>query len=301
MQRKTARDFSPAVLELFDRYVHGSISRRDFLDRAGSLTAGGLSAAGLLSALSPNFAAGQQVPPDDSRLETHYIDIESRRGSGKVRSYLCRPASASATLPAVLVIHENRGLNPHIEDIARRVALDGFLAIAPDALTPLGGYPGSEDAARELFAQLDRAKTLEDFEAAAHHLRVRPDSNGRVGAVGFCYGGGVVSTLATRMLPDHFHAGVSFYGSAPPVRDVPRIRAPMQLHFASSDPRVNAGWSDYEAALRRSGATYEAHVYEGTQHGFNNDTTPRYDEAAASRAWSRTIEFFRSHLEQGAA
>jgi carboxymethylenebutenolidase len=293
MIRKTTKDFPPEVWSLFDEYVHGHISRRGFLDRAATLAVGGLTAAGLLEALSPKFAQAQQVAPDDSRLVTEWLEIPAP-GYGKVRAYSVRPAAAKDKLPVVLVVHENRGLNPHIEDIARRIALDNFIAVAPDALYPLGGYPGDEDKARELFAKLDQGKTWEDFVAAAQYLKKLPAGNGKLGVVGFCYGGGIANFLATR-LPD-LDAAVPFYGNAAPIEDVPKIKAPLLLQFAENDERVNAAWPPYEAALKRIGASYQAYVYPGTQHGFNNDTTPRYDEAAAKLAWQRTIEFFNQHL-----
>jgi carboxymethylenebutenolidase len=293
MTRKTTKDFPPEVWSLFDKYVHGQISRRGFLDRAATLTVGGLTAAGLLEALSPNFAQAQQVAPDDARLVTEWLEIPAP-GYGKVRAYSAKPAAAKDKLPVVLVVHENRGLNPHIEDIARRIALDNFIAVAPDALHPLGGYPGDEDKARELFAKLDQAKTHQDFVATAQYLKKLPAGNGKLGVVGFCYGGGVANFLATR-LPD-LDAAVPFYGNAAPIEDVPKIKAPLLLQFAENDERVNAAWPAYEAALKSAGAKYQAYVYPGTQHGFNNDTTPRYDEAAAKLAWQRTIEFFNQHL-----
>jgi carboxymethylenebutenolidase len=295
MQRLTANDFAPEILRLFDQYVHGQISRRGFLDAAGKYTAAGTTAAGLLAALSPRFAAAQQVAPQDARIKTSRIQIPSPQGYGTVQAYLAQPAQAQGKLPTVLVVHENRGLNPHIEDIARRLAVDGFIALAPDALAPLGGYPGDEDKARELFPKLDQAKTREDFVAAYGHLKALPAGNGKVGAVGFCYGGGVVNHLATR-LPD-LAGGVPFYGGQPAAADAARIKAPLLLQFAGADDRINAGWPAYETALKAAGVSYEAFVYPGVQHGFNNDTTPRYDEAAAKLAWQRTVAFFRRTLK----
>jgi carboxymethylenebutenolidase len=295
MPRKTAADFAPEVLRLFDQYVHGAISRRGFLDGAGKYAVGGATAVGLLEALSPNFAAAQQVAPNDARIATSTIEFESPKGYGKARGYLAKPSKAAPKSPAVLVIHENRGLNPHIEDIARRLALEGFVAFAPDALFPLGGYPGDEDKARELFAKLDQAKVKADFLAAADWLKARPDVNGRVGAVGFCFGGGMVNYLATQW-PD-LAAGVPFYGMAPALDDVARIKAPLLLHFAQNDERIDAAWPPYEAALKKAGVRYEAFTYPGTEHGFNNDTTPRYDAKAAGLAWSRTIAFFHANLK----
>jgi carboxymethylenebutenolidase len=282
------------VLQLFDRYVHGDISRRGFLDRAATLAGSAAAAAGLLAALNPQFAQAQQVAAGDARLQTRYQVFEAPDGNGVVRGYLARPAGVSGKLPTVLVIHENRGLNPHIEDITRRLALDGFLAFAPDALHSLGGYPGDEDKARELFAKLDAGKTVNDFIAAARALLTFPQSSGKVGAVGFCYGGGVVNVLATTV--PQLAAGVAFYGSQPPAQDVPAIKAPLLLHYAGVDDRINAGWPKYEAALKAAGKSYEAFVYAGVQHGFNNDTTPRFDAEAAKLAWSRTTSFFRKHL-----
>ncbi|HEY4188543.1 MAG TPA: dienelactone hydrolase family protein [Polyangia bacterium] len=290
----TARDFPPEVLRLFDQYVHDLIDRRAFLDGAGRLAVGGLTATALLDALSPRFAEAQQVSPHDERLHTQSLEFPSPQGYGKARGYLVRPEKSAGKLPAVLVIHENRGLNPHIEDIARRLALAGFVAFAPDALFPLGGYPGDEDKARALFAKLDQAKTREDFVAAAGVLRAQPGGNGRLGAIGFCYGGGVVNFLATR-LPD-LDAGVPFYGMAPALEDVPKIKAPLLLHFAGNDERINSSWPPYEKALETAHISYEAHVYPGVEHGFNNDTTPRYDAAAAKLAWQRSLDFLSHHL-----
>jgi len=291
---RTAKDFDPEVLKLFDKYVHGDLDRRAFLDRAARFAVGGITALGLLEALTPKFAQAQQVPASDKRLKAEYVEFNSPAGYGKGRGYLVRPAKASGKLPAVLVVHENRGLNPHIEDITRRVALDGFVAFAPDALFPLGGYPGDEDKAREVFAKLDQTKTEEDFVAAAKFLKSQAGTNGKLGVVGFCYGGRMSNVLATR-LPD-LNASVPFYGSAPDLDKVSNIKAPLLLHFASTDERVNASWPPYEAALKTAGAKYEAFTYPNTQHGFNNDTTPRYDADAAKLAWSRTIEFFKKNL-----
>lgn len=294
MERLTARDFDPAVLKLFDQYVHGQLSRRGFLDGAARYATAGTTAAGLLAALSPRFAAAQQVSPQDSRIRTSRIEVPSPRGYGTVKGLLAQPVKAVAGTPGVLVIHENRGLNPHIEDVTRRFAVEGFTAFAPDALAPLGGYPGDEDSARDLFAKLDQARTSEDFVAAHGHLKTLVGSAARVGAVGFCYGGTVVNSLATR-LPD-LAAGVPFYGGQPPVADVARIRAQLLLHYAGEDARINAGWPAYEAALKAAGLPHEAHVYPGVQHGFHNDTTPRYDKASAKLAWERTLVFFRRTL-----
>jgi carboxymethylenebutenolidase len=294
MHRKTAHDFDQDLLILFDAYVHGVIDRRGFLDRAQKFAINGLTAVGLLAALSPDFALGQVVPKDDKRLKTEMLDYASPNGSGAMKGYLARPANASGKLPGVLVVHENRGLNPHIEDIARRLALDGYMAFAPDALTPLGGYPGDEDKARELFAKLDQSKTREDFVTAAKVLMGRADCTGKIGAVGFCFGGGVAHTLAVRV--PELAAAVPFYGNHPAAEDAAKVKAPLLIHFAGVDERINAAWPAYEAALKSAGAKYTAHQYAGTQHGFNNDTTPRFDAAAAKLAWERTMGFFNQTL-----
>jgi carboxymethylenebutenolidase len=295
MERRTAADFDPEVLILFDAYVHGALDRRGFLDKARKYAVGGMTAAMMLDALNPKFAEAQQVPKDDARLNAAYVEYPSPQGNQKMRGYLVRPAKETGKLPAILVAHENRGLNPHIEDIARRLALDNYMAFAPDALFPLGGYPGSEDKARELFPTLDQAKTREDFVAAANYVRTRPDCTGKLGAVGFCYGGGIVNMLATRV--PELLAGVPFYGGPAPAEDVPKIKAALLLQFAGADERINASWPAYEAALKAAGVKYEAHIYEGAQHGFNNDTTPRYDEKSAKLAWERTMAFFGKHLK----
>lgn len=294
--RQTAQDFDQELLILFDAYVHGKIDRRGFLDKAQRFATAGVTAAGLLAALSPNFAAGQQVKPEDARLKTERVTVPSPQGYGSIKGYLARPASAaaSARLPAILVIHENRGLNPHIEDITRRLALDGFMAFAPDALTPMGGYPGDEDKAREAFGKLEQAKTQQDFLASAAWLKARADGTGKMGAVGFCYGGGVVLSLATR-LPD-LDAAVPFYGNTPAVADAAKVKAPVLAHLAGIDERINASWPAFEAALKAAGVRLTLHQYPNTQHGFNNDTTPRYDAAAAKLAWERTVAFFKAHL-----
>jgi carboxymethylenebutenolidase len=294
MTRLTARDFQPEVLQLFDRYVHGDISRRGFLDRAATLVGSGAAAAGLLTALNPHFAQALQVALGDARLQTRYHVFDSPEGNGTVRGFLAKPAGSKAKLPAVLVIHENRGLNPHIEDITRRLALDGFLAFAPDALAPMGGYPGDEDKARELFSKLDPVKTANDFLAAARALLNSPECTGKLGAVGFCYGGGVVNILATQV--PELAAAVVFYGTQPPAKDVPKIKAHVLLHYAGVDDRINAGWPKYEAALKAANKQYTAFIYAGVQHGFNNDTTPRFDADAAKLAWQRTTTFFKTNL-----
>ena len=294
MERKTAADFDPELLVLFDAYVHGHVDRRGFLDRAGKFAAGGVTAAVLLDMLSPKFAEAQQVAPADARIRAEYLEYPSPQGSGTMRGYFVRPATAAGTLPGIVVIHENRGLNPHIEDVARRLALENFVTFAPDALTPLGGYPGTEDEARGLFQKLDRDKTREDMVAAVTFLQARSECTGRVGAVGFCWGGSTVSMLATRV--PTLAAAVPFYGGGPAVDDAPKIAAPMQVHLAGEDARVNAGWPAVKAALEAAGVRHEIHTYAGAQHGFNNDTTPRYDEKAAALAWQRTVDFFNAHL-----
>src|SRR5262245_16691096 len=299
MERMKASDFDQELLILFDAYVHGAIDRRGFLDKARKFAVGGVTAAMLLDQLSPKFVEAQQISKDDKRLKTEFIEYPSPQGYGKMRGYLARPANAAGKLPSVLVIHENRGLNPHIEDIARRLAVDNFMAFAPDALFPLGGYPGDEDKARELFPKLDQAKTREDFVAAANYLRGRADSTGRLGAVGFCYGGGIVNLLATRV--PELAAGVPFYGTQVPAADVPKIKAAMLIQYAEMDERINAGWPAYEAALKANKVRYQGFIYPGTQHGFNNDTTPRYDEKAAKLAWQRTVDFFKQHLSGGSS
>lgn len=292
--RKTAHDFDQELLILFDAYVHGAIDRRGFLDKAAKYAVGGMTAAMLLDQLNPKFLEAQVIKPEDPRIKVQRVEYQSPKGSGKMGGYLAEPAKATGKLPAILVIHENRGLNPHIEDIARRLAADNFIAFAPDALFPLGGYPGDEDKARELFQKLDQAKTREDFIAAAEWLKARPETTGKIGAVGFCYGGGIVNFLGTRT-PD-LAAGVAFYGSAPNLEDVPKIKAAMLIQSAEVDERINASWPDYEKALKAANVKYERYQYPGTQHGFNNDTTPRYDAAAAKLAWERTLAHFNKYL-----
>jgi carboxymethylenebutenolidase len=294
MERKTAHDFDQELLILFDAYVHGGIDRRGFLDKAAKFAVGGVTAAMLLDQLSPKFLEAQVVSTKDDRIVAGYKEYDSPNGYGKMRGYLVRPAKVAGKLPGILVIHENRGLNPHIEDVARRFALANFVAFAPDALFPLGGYPGDEDKARELFSKLDQAKTREDFVTAAAFLKTRPESTGKIGAVGFCYGGGMVNYLATRL--SDLAAGVAFYGSAPNLADVPKIKAPLLIQSAEVDERINASWPAFEEALKAAHVKYERHLYPGTQHGFNNDTTPRYDAASAKLAWERTIAFFNKHV-----
>jgi carboxymethylenebutenolidase len=295
MERRKASDYPQEVLDLFDGYVHGTLSRRDFLDRAAKYAIGGFTAAAMLESLSPNFAWAQQVAQDDARIKAEYLSYPSPQGSGTVRGYFARPAKSAGKLSGVLVIHENRGLNPYIEDVTRRLAVEGYVAFAPDALTPVGGYPGDEDKARALFAKLDAKKRTEDLVAAAGFLKSHPDCSGKFGAVGFCFGGGIVGLLAVR-LPD-LAAAVPFYGTQPGAEDTAKIKAPLLIHYAEHDDRINAGWKPWERALKANNVRYEMHVYLGTQHGFHNDTTPRYDDAAAKLAWSRTLAFFKEHLK----
>lgn len=294
-ERMKASDFPQEVLTLFDKLVHGLIDRRAFLDGAAKFAVGGLTAAVMLDRLQPTYAWAQQVPTDDERVRNEYVEYDSPNGSGTMRGYLSRPADASGPWPAVLVIHENRGLNPYIEDVVRRFGAAGFLAFGPDALTPLGGYPGNDDEGRVLQRQLDREVMNEDFIAAADFLADHEESTGRVGAVGFCFGGGVVNMLAVRW--PQLGAGAPFYGRAADAAEVPRIQAPLLIHYAGLDERVNAGWPDFKAALDAHQKSYTMHMYEGVNHGFHNDTTPRYDEAAAMLAQERTIAFFREHLQ----
>ncbi|HEX6635476.1 MAG TPA: dienelactone hydrolase family protein [Usitatibacter sp.] len=295
MQRRKAGDFPPEVLELFDGYVHGRLSRRDFLERAARHAVAGFSAAAMLEALAPDFAWAMQVKPDDARIRAGYADYLAPKGHGTMRGYLAQPAGKPGKRAAIVVIHENRGLNPYIEDVARRLATEGWVAFAPDALTPLGGYPGDEDRAREMFAKLDPHKRTEDLVAAVDYVRLRPDSNGKVGAVGFCFGGGMVNIIATR--DPHLAAAVPYYGVQPPAAEAAKIRAPMLLHYASEDHRITDGWPAFEKVLEAQHVEHQAYIYPNTQHGFHNDTTPRYDEAAAKRSWERTVAFFRKHLD----
>ena len=294
MERKKIGDFPPEVLKLFDGYIHGKLARREFLDRAARYAVGGFTAAAMLESLTPNYALAQQVAKDDARIKTEYLTYPSPNGSGTMRGYFARPANASGKLPGVLVYHENRGLNPYIEDVARRLAVDNFVAFAPDALTPVGGYPGSEEKAMDLFAKLDAKKRTEDLMAAYGFLQSRPECSGKIGAVGFCFGGGIVNTLAVR--EPGLAAAVPFYGAQPNAADTAKIKAPMLIHYAALDERIDAGWPAFEAALKANGVKYQMYMYPNANHGFHNDTTPRYDEAAAKLAWSRTVAFFNEHL-----
>lgn len=292
--RMKASDFPKELLEIFDGYVHGRITKRDFLERAGGFTVGGLSGAALIAALQPNYALAQQVKPDDTRIATQRVSYDSPNGHGRVTGLMAKPANASGKLPGVLVIHENRGLNAYIEDVARRLAVAGYVAFAPDGLSPLGGYPGNDDQGREMQSKMDPAKLMEDFFAGFQFLAAHEATTGKVGCVGFCYGGGVCNALAVAF--PNLAASVPFYGRQPKAEDVPKIKAPLLLHFGALDTGVNAGWPAYEAALKANGKTYQGFIYEGANHGFHNDTTPRYDDAAAKLAWSRTLDWFKTYL-----
>jgi carboxymethylenebutenolidase len=294
MDRLKASDFHPEVLRLFDGFVHGTKTRREFLDGASKFAVGGFTAAAMLQALQPNFAWAQQVKKDDPRIKTEYVEYDSPNGHGKMRGYLTKPANATGKLPGVVVIHENRGLNPYIEDVTRRLALLNFVAFAPDALFPVGGYPGDEDKGRDLFSKQDTKKRIEDLATAATVLKARPECTGKWGSVGFCFGGGIVNLFATRF-PD-MAAGVAYYGVQPAASDVPKIKAAIMIHNASDDKRINDGHPAYEEALKANNVRYEYFSYPNTQHGFHNDTTPRYDEAAAKLSWERTVAFFNKHL-----
>src|SRR5678809_774373 len=294
MERKVASDYPQELLDLFHEYQHGDITRRTFLDRATKFAVGGLTVATIFESLRPNYAWAQQVPPDDKHLKVGYESVQSPEGNGSIKGYLARP-SKSGKLPTVLVIHENRGLNPYIEDVARRLALANFIAFAPDGLTSVGGYPGNDEAGAVAFRKVDGKKMTEDFIAAAKWVKARSDSSGKLGAVGFCFGGGMVNQLAVRLGAD-LNAGVAFYGRQPGVDDVPKISAPLLLHYAGNDQGVNAGIAAYEAALKANNKVYTVYMYDGKQHGFHNDTTPRYDEGAAKLAWTRTLDFFNKYL-----
>lgn len=292
--RKKARDFDRRILEIYDGYVHGKMSKREFMSQAGRYAAAGVTGAMILEQLQPNYALAQQVAPDDPAIVTETVSYDSPEGNGTISGLMARPAGASGPLPAVLVIHENRGLNPYIEDVVRRTAKAGYLAFGPDGLSPLGGYPGNDEDGREMQRQIDGARLMADFFAAYEFLRDHPDSTGRAGCVGFCYGGGVCNALAVAY-PD-LAASVPFYGRQADAADVPSIRAPLLLHYAGLDERINAGWPAYRDALDANGKTYTAHIYPDVNHGFHNDTTPRYDEAAATLAWDRTLAFFSEHM-----
>lgn len=294
MTRLTAKDFPQELLELYDYYAHGRISKRDFLDRAAGFAVAGLTGAALLKAMSPDYALAQQVQFTDPDILAEYITYPSPNGNGTVRAYQVRPAKAQGRVPGVVVVHENRGLNPYIEDVARRLAKAGFVALAPDGLSSVGGYPGNDEKGRELQQKVDPAKLMNDFFVAIEFLKASDLTTGRIGITGFCYGGGVANAAAVAY--PELAAAVPFYGRQARAEDVPRIKAPLLLHYAELDSGINAGWPAYEAALKANGTVYEAYVYPGTNHGFHNDSTPRYDEAAAKLAWDRTLAWFRKHL-----
>jgi carboxymethylenebutenolidase len=294
MDRLSAKDFSPELLELYDFYAHGKINRREFLDRAALFTFGGLTATALLASLSPNYALAQQVEFTDPQIVAEYVNYPSPNGHGQVRGYLVRPAPAAGKVPAVVVVHENRGLNPYIEDVARRVAKAGYMALAPDGLSSVGGYPGNDDKGRALQEKVDPTKLMNDFFAAIQWLMQHEGATGKVGMTGFCYGGGV-SNAAAVAYPE-LACAVPFYGRQADAKDVPRIEAPLLLHFGELDTRINEGWPAYEAALKAAGKTYEAYIYPGANHGFHNDSTPRYDKIAAELAWDRTLAWFDKYL-----
>ena len=294
MERKKASEYPQELLDLFHEYQHSDITRREFFDRAGKFAVGGVTVAALFESLRPNYAWAQQVPKDDARIKTEVVTVQSPEGNGSIKGYFAKPAKISGKLPVVLVIHENRGLNPYIEDVARRLATANFIAYAPDGTTSVGGYPGDDEKGAAAFRQVNGPKMFEDFVAAAHWLKAYPESSGKIGVVGFCFGGGICNQLAVRM-PD-LGAAAPFYGRQVNADDVPKIKAPLLLHYAGNDQGVNQGWPAYEAALKANNKTYTAYVYENTQHGFHNDTTPRYDEAAAKLAWQRTLDFFNKYL-----
>jgi carboxymethylenebutenolidase len=294
MERKKATDFPQGLLDLFDGYVHGGISRRDFFDGAQKFAVGGVTAAALFQMLKPNYAWAIQVPTDDKRIKAEYVTVPSPQGNGKIKGYLVRPAN-TAKLPCVLVVHENRGLNPYIEDVARRLAVANFIAFAPDGLTSVGGYPGDDEKGAALFKEVDRAKMTEDFLAAAMWLKSRPDSTGKLGAIGFCFGGGVVNQLAVRMGPD-LAAAVPFYGAQPNAADAAKIKTPINAQYGELDTRITSGWPAFDAALTQAQVPHEGHIYKSANHGFHNDTTPRYDEAAAKEAWQHTLDWLNKYL-----
>jgi carboxymethylenebutenolidase len=297
MSQVNPKELHPEVWKLFDRYVHGLIDRRGFLDGTAKYAVGGVTAVGILEALAPNYAEAQiQVQPNDSRIKTERIEVKSPEGNGMIRALLARPANATGRIPAVVVIHENRGLNPHIEDVVRRAAVAGFMAIGPDGLTSVGGYPGTDEAGAELQRKVDPQKMMADFVATARYVKGRPDSSGRLGVTGFCFGGGVANNLAVQLGAD-LAASVPYYGGQPRAEDVPKIKAAMLIQYASDDERINAGWPAYEAALKANKINYQAFIYPGTQHGFHNDTTPRFNKEAAALAWQRTVAHFNKYLK----
>ena len=295
MERKKASDYPQGLLNLFDLYVHGDIDRRAFLDRAQKYAVGGVTVMALWEGLRHNYAWAQQVPANDSRIKTEKLTIPTPQGHGTIGAYLARPANATGKLPGILVVHENRGRNPYIEDVTRRLAAANFMAVAPDGLTSLGGYPGNEEKGVEMFGQLDRPKLDADWLASARWLKARADCTGKIGAVGFCYGGGIVNMLAVRLGAD-LAAGAPYYGGQPTAEEAARIKAPLLIHYGSLDTRINGGWPAYEAALKTISAKYTMHMYEGANHGFHNDSTPRYDKAAAELSWQRTLAFFNQNV-----
>jgi carboxymethylenebutenolidase len=296
MERKTAADYPQELLDLFNSYVHGAIDRRAFLEGAQKFATGSMTAMAIWESLKPNYAWAQQVPKDDSRIKTEYVTVPSPKGNEKIKGYLVKPATAEGKLPGVLVIHENRGLNPYIEDVARRLGTEGYIGYAPDGLTSVGGYPGDDEKGGQLFRTVDRAKMLQDFIAAAQWLKTHPECSGKLGAVGFCFGGGIVNLLTVNLGTD-LTAGVPFYGGLPNAEDAQKVKSPLLLQFAERDERINAAWPAYEEILKANKVPYTAYIYPGTNHGFHNDTTPRYDEANAKLAWQRTLEFFKKHLK----
>jgi carboxymethylenebutenolidase len=297
MERKKASDYPQELLNLFDKYVHGDIARREFLDGAQKFAVGGLTATAIWESLRPNYAWATQVPTDDKRLKTERVTVPSPQGLGEIKGYFVRPADQGGKkLPGILVIHENRGLNPYIDDVARRLGLLGYMALAPDGLTSVGGYPGDEEKAAAIFGPIDKPKMTEDFIASARWLKGRSDCTGKIGAVGFCFGGSMVNTLAVRLGSD-LAAAVPFYGGQPNAADTAKIKAAMLLHYGGLDTRIDAGWPAFEEALKANHVTYSGYIYEGANHGFHNDTTPRYDEAAAKLAWQRTTDFFAKYLK----
>jgi carboxymethylenebutenolidase len=295
MTRMKASDFPQDVLNLFDGYVHGQISRREFMDGAQRFAVGGMTAAAIYEALKPNYAWAVQVQPNDARIKSERVTIDSPQGNGNIKGYLVRPANATGKLPVVLVVHENRGLNPYIEDVARRLAMANFIALAPDGLTSVGGYPGDDEKGATAFGQVNGAKMREDFYAAAMWLKNRPESSGKLGVVGFCFGGGIVNQLAVRMGSD-MAAGVPFYGAQPNAADSAKIKAPINAQYGELDERITGGWRAFDGALTAAGVPHEGHIYKGANHGFHNDTTPRYDEAAAKEAWQHTLDWFNKYL-----
>jgi carboxymethylenebutenolidase len=295
MERKKASDFPQELLNLFGQYVHGRIDRREFLDGAQKFAVGGVTAAALFEMLRPNYAWAIQVPESDKRIKVETATVPSPKGNGSITGYLARPANAAGKLPAILVIHENRGLNPYIKDVARRLAVANFMAFAPDGLSSVGGYPGDDEQGAKLFTQVDRAKMTEDFQAAAEWLKSRPDCTGKLGAVGFCFGGGVVNMLAVRMGAG-LSAGVPFYGLQPGAADAAKIKTPLLAQYGELDTRITSGWPAFDAELIAAHVPHEGYVYSGANHGFHNDTTPRYDDAAAKLAWQRTLDWFNKYL-----